>query len=299
MATSSLARSSVHQASATRRFRHLLKACLLYGVLTVGALSFAIPFLWMLSTALKSNAAVFAQPPSFWPAPILPLNFVQAWTIAPFTLFFTNTLIIAASATIGTVLTSSLVGFSFARLRWAGRDFWFVVVLSTLMLPNAVTLVPTFILFKALGWVNTFAPLIVPSWLGGGAFNIFLFRQYFLTLPRELDEAATIDGASTFWIYARVILPLSGPALGAVAILSFIFHWNDFLAPLIYLNKQTLYTVSLGLSLIKGSSEFNGQVISWNYLMADSVLVMLPCIIIFFVSQRYFIQGISMTGVHR
>lgn len=275
------------------------RALLLYGVLIVGALVFAVPFLWMLSTALKGDTQVFAQPPTFVPAPPVPGNFVAAWTVAPFTQFFANTLIISGSAVIGSVLTSSLVGFSFARLHWAGRDFWFMVMLSTLMLPSAVTLVPTFILFKSLGWVNTFAPLIVPSWVGGGAFNIFLFRQFFLSVPTDLDEAARIDGASSFWIYWRVVLPLSLPALGAVAILGFIGHWNDFIGPLIYLNKQSLFTLSLGLSLLQGSSEFNGQVVSWNFLMADSVLVMLPCITIFFLCQRYFIRGISMTGVHR
>lgn len=271
----------------------------LYGLLGVGSLGFALPFLWMISTSLKTNEQVFAQPPSFLPIPPVLTNFVTAWTIAPFTLFFINTLVISVSAVLGTVLTSSLVAFSFARLRWTGRDFWFMVALSTLMLPTAVTLVPTFILFKNLGWVNTFAPLIIPSWLGGGAFNVFLLRQFFLAIPRELDEAAMIDGASSVWIYARVILPLSAPALGAVAILSFIHHWNDFLTPLIYLNKPELFTLSLGLSLIQGSAEFNGQVISWNLLMADSFLVMLPCIAIFFLCQHYFIRGISMAGVHR
>jgi multiple sugar transport system permease protein len=253
----------------------------------------------MLSTAVKTNSEVFAQPPVLFPSPIVLENFVKAWTVAPFTQFLFNTVFIAVTGMVGAILSTSLVGFSFARLQWAGRDFWFMVMLSTIMLPSAVTLVPTFILFKTLGWVNTFAPLIVPAWLAGSAFNIFLFRQFFRGIPKDLDEAATVDGASSLWIYWRVILPLSRPAIGAVAIFSFIFHWNDFLGPLIYLNKQHLFTLSLGLSLLQGSSEFNGQVVSWNYLMADSVAVMFPCILIFFFFQRYFIRGVSLAGVQR
>lgn len=275
------------------------KLIVLYVLLMMGAVCFSVPFLWMVSTALKPISEVFAQPPSFVPHSVRFDNFVKAWTVAPFTQFLGNTVFITVGSVLGAILTSSLVAFSFSRLRWAGRDFWFMVMLSTIMLPSAVTLIPTFILFKNLGWVNTFAPLMVPPWLGGSAFNIFLLRQFFRSIPKELDEAAVMDGASSLWIYWKVILPLSRPAIGAIGVFSFIFHWNDFLGPLIYLNKQHLFTLSLGLNLLQGSSEFNGQVISWNYLMADSVAVMLPCIILFFLFQRYFIRGVSLAGVQR
>jgi ABC-type glycerol-3-phosphate transport system permease component len=192
----------------------------------------------------------------------------------------------------GQIISASLVAFGFARLRFPGRESLFLVLLSTIMIPYQVTLIPTFILFRQLGWLDTYAPLTIPYWLGGGAFYIFLLRQFYLRLPLDLDDAARIDGASTLGIYWHVILPQSKPALGVVAVFSFMSHWNDFFNPLIYLNTTEKYTLALGINLFRGY-----QVTQWNLLMAASVMVSLPCIILYAVAQRYFIQGIVFTGL--
>jgi ABC-type glycerol-3-phosphate transport system permease component len=193
---------------------------------------------------------------------------------------------------VGVVFSSSLAGYSFAKLRWPGRDLIFFVLLSTMMLPGQVTMIPIFILFKKFGWINTFYPLTVPTFFGGGAFNIFLMRQFFLTIPYELDEAARIDGASFFKIYTNIELPLSIPVITAISIFTFIGSWNDFMGPLIYLNDASKYTIQLGLRMFQ--ADFSSD---WSALMAMSIVTALPCIILFFVAQRYFIQGIVLTGL--
>jgi len=267
----------------------------LYIVVAFGAFVLITPFLWMLSTALKTNMQTFASPPRWIPSPVQWKNFIKAWTeYAPFNLFLINTSIITAFSLVGTVLSASIVAFSFARLEWPGRDVLFMILLSTMMIPFYVTMIPVFILFKQLGWINTFKPLIIPHWFGGGAFNIFLLKQFFMTIPRELDDAARVDGCSTFGIYWRIILPLSKPGLAAVAIFTFIWRWNDFIQPLIYLNDYNKFTLSLGLLMFQ--TEFE---VYWNSLMATSVLVMSPCLLIFFFAQRHFIRGIALTGIKR
>lgn len=266
-------------------------------MLVVGALVFAVPFLWMLSTALKGDTQVFAQPPTFVPAPPVPGNFVAAWTVAPFTQFFANTLIISGSAVVGSVLTSSLVGFSFARLHWAGRDFWFMVMLSTLMLPAEVTLIPQYIIYqKYFHWINTFWPLIVPSWAGGGAFAIFLMRQFIMSIPRDLDDAARVDGANSFQILWRILMPLCRPALATVAILQFLAQWNDFFGPFIYLNDEHLFTMSVGLRFFQTLPETVGEP-KTHLLMAATIIMAAPAILLFFSCQRYFVRGIVLSGI--
>jgi multiple sugar transport system permease protein len=197
-----------------------------------------------------------------------------------------------AFVTLGTLITASMMAFAFARLRFPGRGFLFGLVLSTIMLPGIVTLIPTFIVFRYLGWINTLLPLIVPSWFGGGAFNIFLIRQFFMTLPYDLDEAARIDGASNFRIYWNILLPLSKPVLATVAIFSFIYHWNDFFHPLIYLQDTSKWTMAIGL---QGFKDLYST--SWNLMMAASTAMITPLLVLFFLAQHYFVSGIHLTGI--
>lgn len=263
-----------------------------YLALTALAVVFGLPFVWMVSTSLKLPAQVFAMPPQLVPAPVAWGNYASALTTFPFLRYLWNTIVVVAGVLAGTLLTSSLCAYGFARVRWPGRDAWFFVLLSTLMLPGTVTLIPTFLVFRALHWVNTFLPLIVPSFFGGGAFNIFLLRQYMLTLPAELDDAARIDGCSELGIYWRVVLPLTGPALAAVATFSFVYAWNEFLTPLIYLNDASKYTLAIGLSIFQGQHGAD-----WSLLMAAAVVMTAPTVALFFAAQRYFIQGIALTGM--
>jgi len=272
--------------------RGLFKNILLYIVVNIIALIMLLPFFWMVSTSLKPNEQVYLIPPKWIPNPIVWSNYPRAFSFAPFGLFIKNSLIIAVICVVGVVFSSSLAGYSFAKLRWPGRDLIFFVLLSTMMLPGQVTMIPIFILFKKFGWINTFYPLTVPTFFGGGAFNIFLMRQFFLTIPYELDEAARIDGASFFKIYTSIELPLSIPVITAISIFTFIGSWNDFMGPLIYLNDVSKYTIQLGLRMFQ--ADFSSD---WSALMAMSIVTALPCIILFFVAQRYFIQGIVLTGL--
>jgi multiple sugar transport system permease protein len=263
-----------------------------YILLVLGALVLGIPFLWCLSTALKSPSDVFAYPPKLIPSPAHWDNFGKAWKALPFTTFVTNTALIAAGCTIGEVITGSLVAYGFARFRFRGSKPLFFAMLSTMMLPSQVTMIPVFLLWRDLHAIDTFYPLIVPSFFGGGAFNIFLLRQFFLGIPRELDEAAMIDGASYLRIWWQVLLPLCGPALATVAIFSFVGRWDDFMGPLIYLNSPEKYTVSIGLKMFQDS-----YVTSIEQLMAASLIHIMPMILLFFVGQRYFLRGIAMSGL--
>jgi len=282
---------------ASKRLRRAVLLTATYVALSVGAFFLLIPFAWMISTSLKLPGRVLKFPPEWIPNPIVWHNYVDAMTqsYAPFGIFFKNTIIITFVAMFGQLLSSSAVGYSFARLRWSGRDPLFLVVLATMMLPYQVTLIPQFILFKKLGWVDTLLPLTVTEFFGGGAFYIFLFRQFMMTVPLEMDDAARIDGCGIGGIYSRIIMPLSRPVLITAAVFSFLAHWNDFLGPLIYLNSTENYTLSLGLRIIQGYGGYGVQ--RWNLLMAASLVVMSPVLLLFFVAQRYFIQGVVVTGV--
>ena len=264
-----------------------------YALLICGGVICFIPLGWMLSTSLKMPGTEFTFPPELIPRPVVWSNYVDAVTRPghPFFLYARNSVVITLAATLGTVLTSSFVAFGFARIRFRGRDFWFIILLSTLMLPDVVRLIPSFILFKLLGWIDTLLPLIVPFWFGVNAFYVFLIRQYFRTIPLELDEAALMDGASYLRIYWQVLLPISGAVLGAVTIFSVLSHWNDFLGPLIYTNSVDLRTIALGLRFFMSRTGTD-----WNQLMAASILMLAPVLVLFFSMQRYFIRGIHMTG---
>jgi multiple sugar transport system permease protein len=276
---------------ASRRARRRLGDTAIHAVLLGGAVLMLMPLLWMASTSLKEPGDVFAFPPRWIPDPVRWANYRDIFTTVPYGRFVVNTALITAFDVVGKILSCSAVAFSFARLRWRGRDALFLVMLATLMLPHHVTLIPQFVLYKQLGLVDTFAPLIVPNFLGG-PFLTFLLRQFFMSIPTDLDDAARMDGASTFQIYWRIVLPLARPALAAVAIFTFNASWNDFLGPLIYLHSRDNYTIALGL---RSFQQEHGT--DWHLLMAASLVAMLPVLAIFFAAQKYFIQGIVFTGV--
>lgn len=255
----------------------------LFGVLAV------FPLLWIISVSLQSaggaTLGITIPIPPNWS------SYVDVVKVLPLLTFLRNSAIITVSATVGAMLSASIVGFSLARLRWPGRNLMFGLVIATMMLPGVVTLVPTFIMFKYLGWLNTFYPLIVPAWTGP-AFFVFLMRQFMRSLPPEMDEAARVDGASNFRIFWNIVLPLSGPVLAAVMIFSFLNNWNDFLAPSIYLSSVQHYTLALGVFMYEG--RYGND---WNLVMAASMFIVVPVLLLFFFAQRYFIRGIQLTGI--
>lgn len=264
----------------------------MWGVGIAGSAAVLLPILWMITTALHSDNAVFSSPPELVPRAPVWSNFAMATQIIPFWRYMANSALVAGLGSIGTVLSAALAAYPLARLRAPGTRLVFALVLATLMLPSQVLLISQFLIFKQLGWYGTYLPLIVPSWLGGGAFNVFLLRQFFLTLPRELDEAALVDGAGHWRIFWQVIVPQAFPALVAVGLLDFASKWNDFLGPLIYLTSSDSYTLPLGLATFR--DVYNTQ---WNYLMADSLLAVIPCAVVFAVGQRLLVRGLVIGRV--
>ena len=270
--------------------RDVVSKTVVYLILGAGSIVILMPLAWMISTTLKPLSHVFRFPPEFIPQRIVWSNYPDALTQLPFDIYFGNTMFIVFWTVLGEVIVSSIVAYAFSRLRWKGRNALFIVVLATMMLPRQVTLIPDFLIFKHLGTIDTFWPLILPSWFGN-PFYIFLLRQYFLTHSRELDQAAVIDGCSRFGVFWRITMPMSKPVLAAVAIFSFQYHWNDFFRPLIFLFSEENYTLALGLRFFQGTYGTE-----WNSLMAVSLVVMLPLIIVFFFTQKIFIQGVVFTG---
>jgi multiple sugar transport system permease protein len=267
----------------TRRFNDLVHNIIVYSLLIALSLVFFFPFYWMVSTALKAEYKVFVWPPQWIPDPVLWSNFKDA--------LFKNTMILEIGIITGRLISCTLIAYGFARLEAPGKNVLFAILLATLMLPTAVTQIPRFLLFHKFGWVNTFLPLIVPTWFGE-AYAIFLMRQFFMTIPRELEEAARIDGANFLQIIIGIIVPLSMPVLTVILILSFKDIWNDFFTPLLYLNDLTKYPLAVGLAYF--SSQFRVQM---SLLMAASVVVLLPLLIVFFIAQKAFVEGISLTGL--
>jgi len=262
-------------------------------VLVAGALLMMSPFVWLVSSSLKTQLQIFQFPPSLLPNPPVLRNYVEALVIKPFHLYLRNTLVIVLLNEIAVLWAASFCAYGFTRIWFPGRDAWFLVVLATMMLPGVVMIVPSFVIFARLKWIDSFLPLTAPAFFGGGAFNIFLLSQFFRTIPEELADAARIDGCGEFSIYARIIAPLAKPALTTVGVFVFLGTWNDFMGPLLYLNTPDKFTVSLGLALFRGSLLQT----RWDLLMAASVMTTLPVIIIFFLAQRYFVQGVVMTGL--
>jgi multiple sugar transport system permease protein len=267
------------------------RLALRYLLLLGAAVLFLAPLYWMIASSLKPEYDVFARPPIWWPSPPRWQNYVEALTRLPFQRYAINTLIIAVFSVVGYTLSCTVVAYGFARLRAPGKDTLFVLMLATLMLPYPVVMIPQYVIFSELDLVNTFWPLILPAFLGS-PFYIFLLRQFFLQIPPDLEDAARIDGASIPQIIWYIMFPLARPAMAVVAIFSFQFAWNDFLAPLIFLQDQSKYTLMLGLSFFRSSFQVN-----WAYLMAASLTIALPVIILFFVAQRAFIEGITLGGV--
>ena len=270
------------------------KKSLIYFLLIIGALGFALPLVIMVFTSFKSFGEINTYPPTFLPNQWVPGNYTEAWNYpnTNFPRWTFNTIFILAATLPGVLLSSSLVAYGFARLKFAGRNLWFFLTVASIMLPPQVTLIPLYILFHKLGWLNTFLPLIVPSWFGGGALNIFLMRQFFLGIPHDLDEAALMDGAGHFTIWWKIYVPLSRPVMVTVALLTTLNIWNDFLGPLIYLTTPDNYTLALGLS------RFQGQFVTRaDYIMSISTLMVIPMVILFIFAQRYIISGFITSGL--
>lgn len=264
----------------------------IYLVLIGLGITFILPFFWMVRSSFMEIRQVFIMPPEWIPDPWVTSSFAEVLEKTPIFLYFRNTMIIVVGNIIGVLLTGSMAAYAFARLRWRGRNIAFAVLLSSMMLPSAVTLIPTYIGWSGLGLTNTFAPLILPSFFGGGAFNVFLLRQFFMGIPKELDEAAFIDGASRARIFFFILLPLAQSALVVVALFTFMNNWNDFFNPLIYLTNSNNFTLAVGLQNLKGK-----YTSKWNVLMAASTLVVAPCVIVFLLGQKHIIGGIALTGL--
>jgi multiple sugar transport system permease protein len=273
--------------------RQALKIVAFFAIAIPIALLLILPFLWMVSTSLKVPKQIFKFPPVWIPNPIQWQNYPDGWTkYTNFNIPLMNSLIVTLTNIAGNLFSCSLAAYGFARLRAPGKNILFMLVLGTMMVPMWVTLIPQYVLFSRLGWTNTLLPLTVPAWFGW-PFFIFLLRQFFLTLPKELDDAARIDGASTWGIFSRVLLPLTKPALATVAVFAFIGNWNNFVSPLIYLRDPEKQTLALALQRFQGTQ---GNV-QYNYMMAVAVISLIPIIVLFFIAQRFFVQGIVMSGI--
>jgi multiple sugar transport system permease protein len=271
-----------------------IKTIVILIVLAVGSFVFLLPLFWMLATSLKSQPEVYVFPPQFFPETWNWGNFIEGWTYpkTQFPLWLGNTLFITLMVTMGTILTSSLCAFGFATIKFPGRNFWFMVVLGSVMLPGVVTLIPLYILYNKMKWLDTFYPLWVPTFFGGGAFNIFFMRQFFMSLPKDLEEAAIMDGASRLRVWWQIFLPLSKPILATVAVWCFQGSWNNFYGPLIFISSPSKYTLALGVNSFKGL--YATQI---PLTMAMSFLMVIPMIIVFFLAQRHMIRGVIMSGI--
>ncbi|HXF64749.1 MAG TPA: carbohydrate ABC transporter permease [Caldilineaceae bacterium] len=275
-----------------------LNRLLLYVVVIALCVIFGFPLFWTLMSSLKTVPEMSKYPPPWVPAVPQWGNYYQVLITPriPVSFWAWNSTVISVLGTIGTLITASMVAYSLARFEYRGRDALFLITLATLMLPAQVTLIPQFVLFHKLGWINTLNPLWVPLWFGGGGFAIFLMRQFFLSLPRDLDEAALIDGAGFFRIFWSILLPLCKPVLATLAIITFIAQWSEFLTPLIYLHSPEKFTISVGLHFFNSTPEVGGEPMQ-HLLMAACIMSMLPIILIFFLGQRFFVQGIVMSGI--
>lgn len=273
------------------KFKSTFGLAVLYVILLFMAAAFIVPFFWLLSSSFKEPSELFRIPVRWLPKSLQLANYEKIFKLIPFFLYLRNTMIIVLATIIGSILSSSIVGYGFSRLRWKMRDKVFILVLITMILPYQVTMIPLFLLFKQFKWVGGYLPLIVPAFFGN-PFFIFLMRQFFAQIPDDLSQAARIDGAGEFRIFWQICLPLSKPALATVAIYAFLRSWNDFIGPLIYLTDNDTYTLSIGIQLIRSRIDPK-----WEVLMASGVLMVLPVLVIFFLLQKYFIQGIALSGI--
>jgi ABC-type glycerol-3-phosphate transport system permease component len=274
-----------------RNWRKGFWNAVVYALLIAGSLMFLLPLVFALTSSFKTNGQIMEIPPRWIPDPFHWQNYPEALTYIPFAKYTLNTLIIAVGAITGNLLSCTIIAYGFARLKAPGKNFFFILMLSTMMLVEPVRIIPIYIIFSKLGWVDSFLPMIIPAFFGS-PFYIFLLRQFFMGIPRELEDAALIDGANRLQILWRIIIPNAKPALAAVAIFNFQGVWNDFLYPLVFLHNQNNYTIALGLSFFRSSYS-----VQWGYLMAASVVALLPMVIIFFLAQKTFIEGISFSGI--
>lgn len=263
-----------------------------YTLLIIVSAAALLPFFWLIRSSLMDRKQLFEFPIKVIPGPFMWENYPKALGSQPFGRYFINTLFLVVVSTIGTVLTSAMAGYSFTRLKWKGKKVVFYALLTTMMIPSFITLIPTFLIWSNIRLTDTYWPLVMPAWLGGGAYNIFLVRQFFMTIPKDLDEAALIDGASQPRIFWSILMPQIKPVLATISIFTFMNVWNDLLGPVIYLNSQDKYTLSVGLSAFRGMYGTR-----WDFLMAASTVVTLPMILIFFMFQKYFVEGITLSGI--
>lgn len=292
MAEQTLRQPVITQGWLGRREREQITRYVSYAILIIGSVAMLLPFLWMLSTSLKPERGIFTMPPQWIPNPLIFDNYVNVWQKTDLARGMLNSTFIAVFTTTGEIFVSTVAGFAFARMRFPGRNKFFALLLITMMIPGVVTMIPTFILFRYLGWIKTWLPLIVPLLLGS-AFAVFLSRQFFMTMPRELEDAAKVDGCNYFQIYWHIFLPNAKPIIATLFVLGFIARWNDFLGPLIYLQGATeLYTVPLMLARLNSAYERQ-----WALLMAGSMIALAPIITVFVVLQRYFVESVTMTGL--
>jgi len=280
-----------NQPTGPRTWQERVWLIVLQLLLTLVLITFLTPTLWMVSSSLKASTEIFTHPIQWVPRQPEWENYVKIFELQPLRTFMVNTLIIVFFAVIGTVLSSALVAYSFARIRWPGRDFWFGLLLATMMLPDVVTLVPRFLLFKNLAWLDTFWPLIVPHWFGINALYIFLMRQFFRGIPLELEDAAAIDGAGRLRVLLQILLPLSLPVIATVAVFALLQHYNDYLNPLIYIRSRELWPLALALQAYN-----DAYVKNWELVFAASTVMVAPVLVIFIIAQRFFVQGIALTG---
>lgn len=271
--------------------RRAWRSAIIYLTLIVGALFFLLPFGWMVSTSLKADHQVFSIPPEWIPAPVMWSNYARLMTEIPFLRYLANTVFVTVLSVTFYVASSAVVAYGFAKIRFPGRDLLFYFLLATMVLPPQVTLIPQFVMFQKLGWVGTFLPLIVPA-LTGSAFAVFLLRQFYTAIPGNISDSARIDGANEWQIFSRIVLPLSRPALATASLFIFIWTWTDFLNPLIYLTDDRLYTLAIGLQQLSST-----RAAAWPLLMAGSLLMSLPIVVLFFFAQKTFIEGVATGGI--
>jgi len=274
------------------KVKRVMGKLLTYTILIMGSLFCIVPLLWMVRSSVMTSVEIFMIPPKLLPDKLMISNYNDVFRVLPFFRYYRNSIIIAGLSVLGTAITSSLCAYGLSRIRWKGRNVIFACIMGSMMLPFAVTLIPTFLMWRTLRITDSFIPLIAPAWFGGGAFYIFLLRQFYLGIPRDFDEAAFIDGANHLEVFTRIVMPITKPALAVVSLFSFLNIWNDFLGPLVYLNSEEKYTVALGLQLFSGVYRAE-----WHLMMAAACLVLIPVIIVFAFGQRYLIEGITMSGV--
>lgn len=282
------------------RLRSWLNKVLVYSIASFLVVLFLMPVLWAVLSSLKTAEQFMEYPPRFFPSPYVWSNYIRVWELTPLAIYFRNSLFIAVPVLLGRLTVSSLVAYGFARFRFKGRNFLFIIMLSTMMLPQVVTMVPQFLIFKSMGLINSILPLVIPAFFGvglGGPFTIFVFRQFFMTLPLDLDEAARIDGAGPLLIYWKIIVPLSRPAFAALGIFTFFITWNDYLGPLIYLRTEQTYTLPLGLASFLYYSRLTPSEPILNLLMVATVITALPVITIFVIGQKYYVKGMTLGGM--